>query len=40
MIWQGEGVGYLTKNNAKKDERVKEFVSEILAQYPPIIQTK
>ncbi|MCZ8198074.1 MAG: DUF4136 domain-containing protein [Flavobacterium sp.] len=40
MIWQGEGSGYLTKNTAKKDERVKEFVSKILAQYPPIVQTK
>lgn len=40
MIWQGEGVGYLTKNNAKKDERVKEFVSKILEQYPPVIQEK
>jgi hypothetical protein len=38
MIWQGEGSGYLTKNTAKKDERVKEFVSKILEQYPPKIQ--
>lgn len=40
MIWQGEGVGYLTQNTSKKDERIKEFVSEILAQYPPTVQTK
>jgi hypothetical protein len=38
MIWQGEGSGYLTKNTAKKYERVKEFVSKILEQYPPKIQ--
>ncbi len=36
MIWQGEGQGNLTKNTAKKDENVKEFVTKILAQYPPV----
>ena len=36
MIWQGEGVGTLTKNVAKKDEKVAEFVSKIIAQYPPV----
>ena len=36
LIWQGEGTGYLTKNVDKKDENVKEFVSQILAQYPPV----
>lgn len=36
MIWQGEGSGYLTNNTHKKDERIKEFVDKILAQYPPI----
>lgn len=35
MIWQGEGVGILTQNTGKKDERIKEFVAQILAQYPP-----
>jgi hypothetical protein len=35
LIWQGEGSGFLTKNTAKKDERIKEFVTTILAQYPP-----
>lgn len=38
MIWQGEGSGYLTKNTNKKDERILEFVSKILEQYPPTIQ--
>ena len=38
LIWQGEGSGYLTKNTNKKEERIMEFVSKILAQYPPTIQ--
>ena len=36
LIWQGEGVGYLTKNTDKKDENIKCFVNSILIQYPPI----
>ena len=36
MIWQGEGTGVLTKNTTKKEERINEFVSKIVAQYPPI----
>ncbi|MEO8237171.1 MAG: DUF4136 domain-containing protein [Flavobacterium sp.] len=36
MIWQGEGIGTLTKNVDKKDEKVNEFVAKILAQYPPV----
>lgn len=35
LVWQGRGEGYLTHNIDKKDERVQEFVSRILAQYPP-----
>lgn len=35
LIWQGEGSGYLTKNTAKKEARIKEIVSKILKQYPP-----
>jgi hypothetical protein len=35
LIWQGEGQGTLTKNTEKKDEKIKEFVSKILEQYPP-----
>jgi PBP1b-binding outer membrane lipoprotein LpoB len=38
LIWQGEGSGYLTKNIDKKDARIMEFVSKILAQYPPEIK--
>ncbi len=36
LIWQGIGEGVLTKNTKKKDENIKEFVSKILAQYPPM----
>ena len=35
LIWQGEGIGYLTKNTDEKDENIKAFVTKILAQYPP-----
>ncbi|MCP4975049.1 MAG: DUF4136 domain-containing protein [Maribacter sp.] len=37
LVWQGKGVGTLnnTKNIEKKEERIREFVTEILQQYPP-----
>lgn len=35
LIWQGEGVGVLTQNMNKKDERIQEFVKKILSKYPP-----
>jgi len=36
LVWQGVGKGALNMNNAKKkDEIVKEFVKQIIAQYPP-----
>lgn len=35
LVWQGMGTGYLSKNIEKKEERIKEFVSEIMAKYPP-----
>ena len=35
LVWQGEGTGYLTKDTETKDENIKEFVTKILAQYPP-----
>ena len=39
LVWQGKGIGTLsnTKNIAKKEERIKEFVSEILQKYPPTV---
>ncbi|WP_264522352.1 DUF4136 domain-containing protein [Flavobacterium sp. N1994] len=35
LIWQGDGEGVLTKDTNKKDEKIKEFVTKILEQYPP-----
>jgi hypothetical protein len=35
LIWEGEGIGYLTENRSKKEEQINEFVAKILAQYPP-----
>lgn len=41
LVWQGKGDGTLnnTKNIEKKELRIKEFVSEILTQYPPENET-
>lgn len=36
LVWQGEGVGYLTQDRSKKEAIINEFVAKILAQYPPI----
>ena len=36
LIWQGEGVGYLTQDRSKKEAVINEFVAKILAQYPPV----
>jgi len=40
LAWQGMGTGALTTSGdvAKKEERIKEFVNEIMAKYPPIIE--
>ncbi|MBU2995352.1 DUF4136 domain-containing protein [Cellulophaga baltica] len=37
LVWQGKGEGslYQTKNIQKKEERINEFVFEILKAYPP-----
>ena len=37
LVWQGIGSGALSYsgNVAKKEERIKEFVAEIMAKYPP-----
>ncbi|MCZ8144277.1 DUF4136 domain-containing protein [Flavobacterium sp.] len=40
LIWQGVGEGELTKRTEKKDENIKEFVTQILAEYPPQLKTK
>lgn len=38
LAWQGVGVGLLnfTDDKVKKDERIKEFVIEIMKKYPPV----
>ncbi len=38
LIWQGMGTGYLTQDTNKKDERINEFVSKIIAEFPPVIK--
>ena len=38
MVWQGEGLGNLTKDTHRKDEVINEFVTRILSQYPPTIK--
>ncbi|GGG97080.1 hypothetical protein GCM10011416_13800 [Polaribacter pacificus] len=36
LVWQGIGTGALKTNNVqKKEEKIKEFVKEILSNYPP-----
>lgn len=36
LIWQGSGTGNLeTRNVDKKEARIKEFVSQMLLQFPP-----
>ncbi|WP_396636901.1 DUF4136 domain-containing protein [Maribacter sp. R77961] len=37
LVWQGKGEGTLanTKNIRKKEERIQQFVAQILEQYPP-----
>lgn len=35
LVWEGQGVGYLTENRARKEEQINEFVSKIMAQFPP-----
>ncbi len=37
LVWQGKGVGNLTnsKKIEKKEQQIREFVSQILGEYPP-----
>lgn len=37
LVWQGRGIGTLnnTNNIEKKEQRIREFVSQILEKYPP-----
>lgn len=42
LIWQGVGKGTIdpTSNTEKREQKIQEFVSQILAQYPPKLKTK
>ena len=35
LVWEGEGIGYLTENRNEKEKQINEFVTKILAQFPP-----
>lgn len=35
LVWQGLGTGVLSLDMERKEERIKEIVSEILKKYPP-----
>jgi len=35
LVWQGMGTGFLSRKMNKKEERIKEFVTEIMTKYPP-----
>ena len=35
LVWQGVGSGVLTQDRNKKQERINEFVAEIIAKFPP-----
>ncbi|RKR15360.1 uncharacterized protein DUF4136 [Maribacter vaceletii] len=39
LVWQGKGIGTLSQSKSieKKEERIQEFVGEILKAYPPQI---
>lgn len=41
LVWQGIGKGALVIDNAaKKEARIKEFITKILEKYPPFIEEK
>lgn len=41
LVWQGVGKGDLVMSSVeKKEARIKEIVSKIMAQYPPVIEVK
>ncbi len=35
LVWQGVGTGVLTTDRNQKQQRINEFVTKILAQFPP-----
>ncbi len=40
LVWQGMGEGALTRDAEQKDQKIKEFVTAILDQYPPNAKKK
>ncbi|MCF6306535.1 MAG: DUF4136 domain-containing protein [Flavobacteriaceae bacterium] len=41
LVWQGIGKGDLVMTTVeKKEARIKEIVSKIIAQYPPVVEAK
>ncbi len=41
LVWQGIGKGDLVMSSVeKKEARIKEIVTKILAQYPPVVKTE
>ncbi|RTY86551.1 MULTISPECIES: DUF4136 domain-containing protein [unclassified Flavobacterium] len=38
LVWQGEGVGYLTETRSEKEKQINEFVAKILEQFPPKVK--
>lgn len=40
LVWEGEGVGYLTQNRNDKDKQINKFVAKILEQFPPSASKK
>ncbi|MEM1002547.1 MAG: DUF4136 domain-containing protein [Bacteroidota bacterium] len=35
LIWQGSGKGDLPQNKKKKEEKIKQFVNEVMMDFPP-----
>ena len=35
LVWQGQGIGTLSENRIEKEKQINDFVSKILAQFPP-----
>jgi len=38
LVWQGIGEGYLTNRIDRKENRIKEFVTSILSNFPPEVE--
>ena len=38
LVWQGKGRGFINEYSNKRDQRIQEFVSEILKNYPPNLE--